>query len=53
MYVELENGVEERMRCILESDYKKYEVGKQVTIICQDVMEDGEFSHVEYHFKEE
>ena len=53
VYVELENGVEQRMRCTLESDYDKYKVGQQVTIICQDVTEDGEFSHVAYYFKEE
>lgn len=53
VYVELENGVEKRMRCTLESDYDKYKVGQQVTMICQDVTEDGEFSHVAYYFKEE
>ena len=52
IYVTLENGEEARIRCTLKSEYDKYKVGQEVTIVCRDMTDKGEFIGVAYSFKE-
>ena len=52
VYVKLENGEEIKIQCTLESDYDKYKVGQNVTILCQEMTKKGEFIQMVYSFKE-
>ena len=52
VYVELEDGEEVKLKCSRKSEYEKYSEGQNITIIREELHDDGEFLQMVYSFKE-